>query len=97
MSSLTCLKKNWRKTGDTVADITKTSKLFYCNLQRLMAEHNVRYTHIERAMGIQGGRLRQMEKRHTFPQGRTVDKLVEFFDVTHAEFFANLGYIDEEE
>jgi len=38
-----------------------------------------------------------MEKRHTFPQGRTVDKLVEFFDVTHAEFFANLGYIDEEE
>lgn len=80
-----------------MADTTKTTKLFYGNLQRLMAEHSVRYTHIERAMGIQGGRLRQMEKRHTFPQGRTIDKLAEFFDVTHAEFFEDLGYIDEEE
>lgn len=80
-----------------MAEITKTSKLFYCNLHRLMAEQNVRYTHIECAMGIRVGWLRQMEKRHNFPQGRTIDKLVEFFDVPHAEFFVNLDYIDEEE
>lgn len=77
--------------------MTKTTKLFYCNLNRLIQEHEVSRTHIEKSMGIQGGRLWFMEQRNTFPQGRTIDKLAEFFDVPHAEFFLNLGYIGEEE
>ena len=77
--------------------LTKTTILFYSNLNRLMKEYGVNRTNIEQSMGIQVGRLKFMESRNSFPQGTTIDKLATFFDVPHAEFFLNLGYIDEEE
>lgn len=77
--------------------LTKTTILFYSNLNRLMKEYGVNRTNIEQSMGIQVGRLKFMESRNSFPQGTTIDKLAAFFDVPHSEFFVNLGYIDEEE
>lgn len=77
--------------------MSNTAKLFWCNLHRIRNEKGLTASALELNLGIPTGRFKQMQRRGTLPQGKVIDRIVDYLKIEHIELFENWDYIEVEQ